>query len=241
MRRRAAGRRGRRAAAPMPSGRTSSRGSQRTQPGRRHDPLVGVERAQHLVRVQPRVELHGADRDAPGSRGRRRSATRPDVDRVAGLGAVPVGGAVVGPVRRPPAERVAVAARRGRLRRRAARPTGRGRPAARRRVTTASVVAKPAGTSSRSPCQPHAGPLSSAAKHCSCAPPSGASSTVVAVGADEQRRAAPTPAGAAAAATSAGACCRCAPAGRTRDRPKPMARTPVDARRVEAPAGGERR
>ena len=30
-------------------------------PARRNDPFIGIERAQHLVRVPPRVELHRTD------------------------------------------------------------------------------------------------------------------------------------------------------------------------------------
>ena len=79
----------------------------RHHPARRHDPLVGVERAQHLVRVPPGVELHRADRDAARfevvdrrDHGRRRVEIA--------FGAVPVRAAVVGPVRHARAEHVAV-------------------------------------------------------------------------------------------------------------------------------------
>ena len=77
--------------------------------GRRDDPLVGVERAALDVRVEPRVELHRTDRHPrvaePLDRGDDRSG-----DVVAGFGPVPVGGAVVGPVRGTACERVGPAA-----------------------------------------------------------------------------------------------------------------------------------
>ena len=77
---------------------------------RRHDPLVGVERPQVDVRVEPRVELHAAEGDAPLAQVVDRGDDRAG-RVVARLGAVPVGGAVVGPVRRSGSEGVGPAAR----------------------------------------------------------------------------------------------------------------------------------
>ena len=111
-------------------------------------------------------------------------------DVVAGLGAVPVGGAVVGPVRR--------ARRRGR---RASGPGARCRPAtagARPQASrhcrgpspasTARSVAKPAGTSSRSPCHPQrtVPPLSPTVWSWKAS--SGATSSVRPSGAREEQR-----------------------------------------------------
>ena len=42
-----------------------------------HDPLVGVERPQLVVRVEPRVELHGAQPRVPRAR---RSSTAATID-----------------------------------------------------------------------------------------------------------------------------------------------------------------
>ena len=101
---------------------------------RRHDPLVGVERPQVDVGVEPRVELHAAERDAPLAQVVDRGDDRAG-RVVARLGAVPVGGAVVGPVRRPGSEGVGPAARShgaGPLEQQRG-PTRRGTPAARRR------------------------------------------------------------------------------------------------------------
>ena len=75
----------------------------------RHHPLVGVERAQVDVGVEPRVELDGAQFDAVGADPVDRSDDGPG-HVVAGLGAVPVGGAVVRPVARAAAEGVGPAA-----------------------------------------------------------------------------------------------------------------------------------
>ena len=160
------GRRSRRSrSAATPSGNTSARGSHRDHAARRHDPLVGVERSQHFVRVPPRVELHRADRQAArfeivdrGDNGRRRVET--------GLGPVPVRAAVVGPVRNAGAER-----RRHRAPGAATPDAERSSRAQRSKQSrapspaiTASSVAKPASTSSMSPCHPASRPASACSR-----------------------------------------------------------------------------
>ena len=147
-------------------------------PRRRH--LLGVadlgDRPGHLVLVAPRIQLDGVDRHALGSqRLHRFGDTGPD--RPADFGAIPVGGAVVRPVRQVRGDRVGVArpARPLRLARRtpiapAARP-----PSPPTKIP--SVVEKPAGTSSRSPCQPQTSPPSTTPMTCSCGWSSGASNT----------------------------------------------------------------
>ena len=75
----------------------------------RDGPLVGVERPRLDVGVEPRVELHRSERNAPVpqvvDRGDdRRRGVRPR------FGPVPVGGAVVGPVGRPAGQLVGPAA-----------------------------------------------------------------------------------------------------------------------------------
>ncbi len=122
---------------------------------RGYDPLVGVEGAAVDVGVEPRVELDAAEGHA---------AVAQVVDRgddrarrvVARLGAVPVGGAVVGPVRRPGGEGVGPTARAARCRpaRAAAGPTASRQVRGPSPARTNSSVAKPAWAASRSPCQP---------------------------------------------------------------------------------------
>ena len=115
----------------------------------------------------------------PRARRSSTAAARAAGDVESGLGAVPVRGTVVGPVRRPS---VRARPHSGRAHASSRAPSSApqrragARPVAPR--TIASDVVKPAGTSSRSPCQPQAGPFSSAAKHCSCAPSTGASRIV---------------------------------------------------------------
>ena len=98
------------------AGRRCRRGARRVAllPGdhgaRRHHPLVGVERAQLDVGVEPRVELHRADGDVVGPEVVDGGDDRPG-DIVTGLGLVPVGRAVVGPVRRARPEGVGPATR----------------------------------------------------------------------------------------------------------------------------------
>ncbi len=75
---------------------------------RRDHPLVGVERAQDLVRIPPRVELHCTDgRAACFEVVDSRDDRRRDVE--SGFGAVPVRAAVVGPVGEPGTQHVGVA------------------------------------------------------------------------------------------------------------------------------------
>ncbi len=80
--------------------------------GRRDDPLVGIKRAQHFVRVPPRVELDRTDRHTA----RLEIIDRRD-DRRRGvesrLGAIPVRAAVVGPVGEPGPEHVGISRRCG--------------------------------------------------------------------------------------------------------------------------------
>ena len=149
----------------------------RHQARRRH--LVGVadlgDRSRHLVLVAPRVQLHGADRHAVGHQRLDRVGDA-GPDRPTGLGAIPVGGAVVGPVRQVRGDRVGVP--------RPPRPPGAHRAPQRSSTSAAespskmpSVVEKPAGTSSRSPCQPQRSAPSATASTCSCGWSSGASQT----------------------------------------------------------------